>query len=72
VGNRGFNAGGFRYMPRLPCRVCGRRFPIGNASRRRTCARCQREGLEQVYISEKEARAESAEYWRTFRKAANR
>jgi hypothetical protein len=37
MGNRGYNAGGFAYMPRVQCVLCGRTFPIGKSNPRRTC-----------------------------------
>ncbi len=37
MGNRGFNAGGFAYMPIVQCTECGARFRIGNKNPRRYC-----------------------------------
>lgn len=38
MGNRGHNAGGFAWMPRVACTTCGAIFPIRNANPRRVCA----------------------------------
>ncbi len=38
MGDHGFNAGGFAYMDRVQCRLCGRKFPIGRSNKRRECS----------------------------------
>jgi len=64
MGARGYNAGGFAYMPRVACRHCGRKFPIGGDNGRRTCNRCFREGKPPIQITEEEARQEAEAYRR--------
>lgn len=39
MGNRGFNAGGWAYMPRVWCPKCGWSFLIGNETFNRYCDR---------------------------------
>lgn len=37
MGSRGYNAGGFAYMPIVQCTECGMKFRIGNRNPRRRC-----------------------------------
>lgn len=59
MGARGFNAGGFAYMPRVTCRHCGRKFVIGNHNTRRSCIQCWRDGKPEIRITEEEAAEEA-------------